>query len=185
MTRLACHYWYDTMVGTMNIHLGVTLACATLWFLGGVSSPTTKLVVPAEDMMSLQPQQIIAAQVVLRAASGKSPSGHAIITAENLKEFAPSEEAVARAKAAFSGAGFEVGPLVGNSFSITAPVGTFENVFKTELRRQEHGGIESVREHSSTSLELPLGALPPSVATLVAAVTFTPPPDFGPTRFGP
>ena len=135
--------------------------------------------------MSLQPQQVIAAQVVLRAASGKAPDGHSLITAETLKEFAPSEEAVARAKAAFSTAGFEVGPLVGNSFSITAPVGTFEKVFKTQLRRQEHGGIESVRQDGSTSLELPLGALPASVANPVAAVTFTPPPDFGPTKFGP
>jgi hypothetical protein len=169
----------------MQIHLGVTLVCATLWFLGSVPYPTTKLMVPVEDVMSLQPQQVIAAQVVLRAASGKAPGGYSIITAENLKEFAPSEEAAARVKVAFSIAGFETGPLVGNSFSITAPAGTFEKVFQTELRYQEHGGIESVREDGSTSLELPLGALPPSIASSVASVTFTPPPDFGPTRFGP
>ncbi|HEY7496781.1 MAG TPA: hypothetical protein VIH59_37460 [Candidatus Tectomicrobia bacterium] len=135
--------------------------------------------------MSLQPQQVIAAQVVLRAASGKAPGGHSLITAETLKEFVPSEEAVARVKGAFRVAGFETGPLVGNNFSITAPVSTFEQVFQTELRSQEHGGIESVREDGSTSLELPLGALPPSIANSISSVTFTPPPDFGPTRFGP
>jgi hypothetical protein len=140
---------------------------------------------PAEVVMSLQPQQVITAQVVLRAASGKAPGGYSIITAENLKDFAPSEEAVARVQAALSTAGFETGPLVGNSFSITAPAGTFEKVFQTELRYREHGGIESVREAGSTSLELPLNALPPSIASLVVSVTFTPPPDFGPTRFGP
>jgi hypothetical protein len=49
--------------------------------------------------------------VVLRAASGKAPGGSSIITAENLQEFAPSEEAVARVQAALSAAGFETGPL--------------------------------------------------------------------------
>jgi len=86
---------------------------------------------------------------------------------------------------AFTAAGFDVGAVVGNSFSISAPASVFENLFKTHLRHKQEGGIVSARVQESGSFELPPQALPWSVAKNVQAVTFTPPPDFGPTRFGP
>jgi hypothetical protein len=61
-----------------------------------------------------------------------------------------------------------MGDMVGNSFSITAPESTFERVFGTR---------------GAGSLELPLHALPKTLTDHVEAVTFTPPPDFGPTNF--
>lgn len=133
--------------------------------------------------MSLEKKQIVSAQVVLRSSEGKAIHGKTIITAQTIKDFAPSSEAVARATGAFANAGFDVGPMVGISFSITAPVSTFEEVFRTRLRREERGGVEAIKEDGSGSYELPLDSLAESITDLAVAVTFTPPPDFGPTEF--
>jgi hypothetical protein len=132
--------------------------------------------------MTLKRDQRVSAQAVLRAASGKSPHG-AAITAATIAEFLPSPQTIAEAVEQFRAAGFETGPVVGNSLAITAPVRAFEAVFKTRLRQREGGGIESVARDGSASLELPRSALPRALAALLTAVTFTPPPDFGPTDF--
>lgn len=110
----------------------------------------------------------LSAQVLLRSASGEAPAGDEVITAETLERHLPSAEAAERVRERLSRAGFEVGPLVGNSFSITAPVKTFEKVFGT-----------GVREAAEQGREIPAAGLPREVA----AVTFTPPPDFGPTSY--
>ena len=133
--------------------------------------------------MSLEKEQLVSAQVVLPSASGKATNGETIITSENIQDFAPSPETVARASEAFAAAGFDVGEMVGISFSISATVSTFEQVFQTRLRQNEQGGVEAVQEDDSGSYELPLKSLPESLASLIVAVTFTPPPDFGPTEF--
>jgi hypothetical protein len=126
----------------------------------------------------------VSAQVVLRAASGKKPHGRAAVTAKSLKDYEPSPEAVTEAQEAFTAQGFEVGPMVGNSFSVTAPAETFESVFQTTIRTHKERGVEAVREKTS-SYELPLEALPKTLRKHLEAVTFSPPPDFGPTNFGP
>lgn len=133
--------------------------------------------------MSLDKQEVVSAQVVLRPASGKRLTGEAHITADNLSEYLPSPQAVTRVRDAFAADGFQAGAVGGNSFAITAPVHTFERVFQTTLRRGERGEVQAVRADGSTAYELPLEALPRSVADLVEAITFTPPPDFGPTNF--
>lgn len=135
--------------------------------------------------MSLHQQEIISAQVVLKSASGKPFEGTTVITSANIRDFLPSAETVAKVTEAFTAAGFDVGPMVGNSFSITAPVSTFEKVFRAQLRRQENGGVVAVKDDDSSSYELPLAGLPQSLTELIEVVTFTPPPDFGPTEFGP
>lgn len=136
-----------------------------------------------EDLVHLEEKRIISAQVVLRSASGKAIDGETIITAENFQDFAPSPETVTRATEAFAAAGFDVGSMAGISFSISATVSTFEQVFRTRLRQEERGSVEAVEDDGSAGYELPLEALPESLANLVVAVTFTPPPDFGPTEF--
>ena len=55
------------------------------------------------------------------------------------------------------------------SFSIAAPVSTFERVFKTPIER--------------STLELPLDALPESLRRVIETVTFERPVDFGPTSY--
>ena len=133
--------------------------------------------------MSLSKDHVISAQVILRSATGKPLGGRDLITAENIADFTPSRDAVALVLREFTSLGFEVGPVVGFSFSITGPVRTFADVFQVRLRQGRKGGIERVDERGSVSLELPLEKLPEEVVEVVKAITFTPPPDFGPTEF--
>jgi hypothetical protein len=104
--------------------------------------------------------------VVLRPAGGRElpPGG---LTAATIGDGAPDPNAAERARAAFEERGFEVGPLVGIAFSITAP-----------------------REHASDVFgELPdagsvgLGGLPEGMRSEILAVEAEPPPDFGPRSF--
>ena len=125
--------------------------------------------------------QILSAQVVLRSATGARPDGQALITSENIRDYLPTDETVTRAQRAFKALGFEIGPMVGNSFSITAPASTIEQVFKTKIRREgTRGGVKASESKGSGSYELPVSQLPSEIARDVEAVTFSPPPDFGP-----
>jgi hypothetical protein len=133
--------------------------------------------------MSPKKEKIISAQVILRPASGKSVTGQDAITSENIRDFMPSPESFQAAAQSFSEAGFEVSAAGPTGFSITAPASTFEKVFNTSVRSQEGGGIAAVRKDESTSFELPLRGLSRDLSRHVEAVTFTPPPDFGPTSF--
>jgi hypothetical protein len=69
-------------------------------------------------------------------------------------------------------AGFEIGPLVGVSFSITGPVERFEAFFQV---RAEQPGSQPFSAN-----ELPLSSLNPALRQHIASVLFTRPPDFGP-----
>jgi hypothetical protein len=125
--------------------------------------------------------QIVSAQVILWAASGKSIRNQSI-TADNVKEYIPSAEAIAAATQYFAAAGFDVGFLVGNNFSITASVRTFEQVFGTRLVIEERGAIKAMSGRQA-SLELPIQNLKRDLLQYIEAVSFTAPPDFGPTQF--
>jgi len=111
--------------------------------------------------------EVISAQVVLRTTKPTGP-----ITAAGLESLQPPDETVQRVREFFRRAGFQVGAYVGISFSITAPVTTMEKVFRT-----------SIVDRNSN--ELPLRVLPKDVADEIMAVTFTPPPAFGPGGDGP
>jgi hypothetical protein len=130
--------------------------------------------------MAKRKEQVLSAQVVLRPASGRKLGGDSAITAETLAQYQPSPEAAKRVREKLARAGFEIGPLVGNSFSITAPASTFQKFFATKVREAGKGGLEF---ESAGGMELAAEALPRSLAEDVAAVTFTPPPDFGPTSY--
>jgi hypothetical protein len=122
----------------------------------------------------------LSAQVVLHPASGKLTGGEQI-TSENVERFLPSPEAVAEASGFFRGAGFEVGDIVGTSFSIVGSPAEFERTFGERPERSVERGVDTVRLERG-GLELDLGRLPGSVRRHLQAVTFTPPPDFGPTN---
>lgn len=130
--------------------------------------------------MKAKKKDIVSAQVIMKAASGQS-SAKETITAETLSKFAPAAEAVGRAQAFFAERGFTTEPLVGISFAISAPVSVFESLFAVELVTSEEQGIQAAYADGSTRYELPVELLPSSLA--VDAVTFTPPPAFGPTSF--
>jgi subtilase family serine protease len=133
--------------------------------------------------MSPRKGKTVSAQVILRTASGKSVTGQDAITSENIRDYMPSADTFNEAVQAFTKAGFEVSAAGPTGFSITAPTTTFEKFFNTQLEKEESGGVKARRKDMSTDLELPLRALPREVSKNVEAVTFTPPPDFGPTDF--
>jgi hypothetical protein len=128
-------------------------------------------------------EPVLSAQVVLRSASGKPADGGAAITAATIGEYLPSPEVVAGAKQAFARRGFQVGEVVGNSFAITASGEAFEKLFHARFRRGERGEVTVQGRSESERYELPLGRLPEEIARFVVAVTFSPPPDFGPTGY--
>jgi hypothetical protein len=108
----------------------------------------------------------ISAQVVLKSASGKAPAEE-LITSDNVQEYLPSHATAESARQAFTAAGFEVGPMAGNSFSISAASEKFVDFFGSK--------VEPDKE-----LELALGEIPTALRQKLIAVTFTRPPDFGP-----
>jgi hypothetical protein len=72
----------------------------------------------------------------------------------------------------FKSAGFQVGPLIGVSFSIAGPVERFEEFFQV---RAERSGPQPF-----ASDELSLSSLNPTLRQQITNVLFTRPPDFGP-----
>jgi hypothetical protein len=121
----------------------------------------------------------LSALVVLLPKDGGRFTGTEAITSETVDRYQPSPEGAARAAAYFREAGFEVSEVGGISFSITGPRSLFEERFGERLEPRREGGIDSVRTEGGR-LELPLHRLPSVVTGHVQAVTFTPPPDFGP-----
>lgn len=83
----------------------------------------------------------------------------------------PEPEPAGRARRFFADRGFEVGPLVGISFSIVAP------------RQQMERRFEGFERLAGSGEELPLDSLPPEIRRTVRAVTTEEPPDFGPQAF--
>jgi hypothetical protein len=123
----------------------------------------------------------LSALVVLRPAGGELEGA---ITSERAAELHPDATAAAAVERYFRERGLDVAPRVALSFSITGPQSLFETVFGTRLTVEGEGTATTART-ASGGVELPLGSLPADIAGAVQAVTFTLPPDFGPTRFGP
>jgi hypothetical protein len=135
--------------------------------------------------MNLAENEVVSAQVVLKPASGEDVNGAPAITAENVAQYAPSSEVATKVQKGFEAEGFQVGSLVGNSFSITAPVAAFQDLFGVVLHRQEDGAISVEQLSGTDSRELPIQHLNSAVMRDIATIMFTPPPDFGPTQFFP
>jgi hypothetical protein len=108
------------------------------------------------------------ALVVLRSPETGSAAEEEQITASTIAAMSPDKAVAEHARRFFAGQGFELGPLIGISFSITAPAEQMERQFEGFERLAGGGG------------ELPLGGLPPEVRQSVRAVTVEAPPDFGP-----
>ena len=106
------------------------------------------------------------ALVVLEPAPGAPPPEE--ITAATIDRWAPDPERAERLRSHLREAGCEVGPLVGHSFSITAPDATLEAVVGPPID-----------DGWSTS------QLPAELADAVQAVTTGPEIDFGPVEHPP
>jgi hypothetical protein len=134
--------------------------------------------------MSGKTKRSLSAEVALRSASGKSFNGQTAITSENIADYLPSRETLEQARRAFVELGFEVSEPAGLGFSITAPARVFSKVFKIKILPDERGGIKAAAAKGlQASYELPKAALPKELAQQLVAVSFSPPPDFGPGNF--
>ena len=91
----------------------------------------------------------------------------------------PRDPSATGVRDAFTKAGFEVGPLVGNSFSIAATKGSFETYFGTKIVPPGKSLGLAVKETET----LPTDPLPESLRKSVKMILFTRPPDFGPTSY--
>jgi hypothetical protein len=119
--------------------------------------------------MSSKDDPVISAQALLKPASGVMPRD-TDITAANIRALAPAPEAVAEVQRAFADAGFESGPVVGLSFSVTGRRSLFNRFF-------------GIRSAGTTKGVIPLERVPDSVRRHLSAITFPPPPDFGPGSY--
>ncbi len=80
----------------------------------------------------------------------------------------------------FRSEGFTVSDVLGATFSITAPRTRFETLFGGRIDVEWSG--EQVRSaRTEAGEELNTAGLPEKVARHLGAVSFTRPPDFGPT----
>lgn len=127
-------------------------------------------------------EQIISSQILLRSKTGAAPDSQTRITAANLEEWTPSAEAQETIRARLRAYGFDVGPIVGNGLAITGSARLFETVFKVTLEQTPTHGIQ-FKEGARSVYELPTNNIPGELRKFVAAVTFTPPPNFGPGKF--
>lgn len=115
---------------------------------------------------------IISAQVLLRPASGKPIALDVAITSDNLPEYTPSPETVASAGKIFRVNGFEVGQMVGVSFSISGTIQKFEKFFETQVRIGNDGINEFVVNGKVIGQELAGEQLPKELQSYVAVVAF-------------
>jgi hypothetical protein len=100
-------------------------------------------------------------------------SAQVVVTASSAADAQPVMEE-------FKRAGFEVGPLFANSFSITAELERFSTYFQATVQSSAGEGIEVKTKEDSVGSELPLNSLPPRVRDKIEAIVFSKPPDFGP-----
>ena len=128
-------------------------------------------------------KELASAQVIMFPASRASMDGRTIITVNNVSDFAPDSKAVEAVTGLFRNKRFEVGPVVGISFSITASVDTFENFLSITLRHRKHGELEFFSRRKRLGRELSSEQLPKALRDYVQAIALPLPPDFGPTKW--
>jgi hypothetical protein len=87
----------------------------------------------------------------------------------------PDRKRAERVQAHLRSLGFDVGALIGTSFSISAPAGVFRRSFG-----QEPLTAPPDRADDDGPRDLPIDRLPGDAAAAIEAIVFTPPPDYGP-----
>lgn len=125
-------------------------------------------------------EPLVSAQVILRSPAAAAAPG--AIRAKKIAAYLPDKGEADQAGTAFRLLGFKTGALVGTSFSITAPVSLFEEVFSIEINRSGKG-VTASGHNGIEKTVLPLHVLPGNLATLVQDIVLPAPPGFGPGSY--
>lgn len=136
--------------------------------------------------MTDESNDLVTALVMMRPAGTGSFHSGAPIQASNLASVTPATSDVEQVAARFRDLGFEVGPPVGVSMAITAPIDHFQSVFDTVLDRHDAGWTVRVdataRDTGDAAgavdvTSVPLDALDAMIARRVERVILEPPRD--------
>lgn len=126
---------------------------------------------------------VVSAQVILSSLSGARIGPDTSITAENVKQFTPSAETIAKATSFFREKGFEVGNCVGMSCSITGSAALFEKVLNVKVVIDDNNVASLTSSEGSKTTTLEGDTLKSLPDGLVDAITFPEPLDFGPGNY--
>lgn len=122
---------------------------------------------------------MISANVIV-TASGKLPAKPEQVAAKTIEVYRPKHDAVEEVREGLRKLGFEVSEFAGLSFAIGGPKDLFEKVFGVQIVVDARGAASASTGKKSTTLDLPLAKLGPDLARLIAAVSLSRAPDFGP-----
>lgn len=123
----------------------------------------------------------IAAQVVIAVPGVDAHT----VTSRNVRSSMPDAKLAERVVTAFRALGFTCGEVVGDSFSIEAAPGVFQQVFGVSPQLDPDGHVrerakKGVRAAAKPLSDLPADRLPETLRPLVKGVIFSEPPAFGP-----
>jgi hypothetical protein len=118
---------------------------------------------------------ILSAQVIVRAASGRKLAAGDVIDASTLPQFVAAPADVHTVQSACTTLGFTVGPYVGISFSISGRRSQFEQAFGVKLSVRRDGAVTVVGRRQPMAQQLPLERLDPAVRAQIDTVSFSPP----------
>lgn len=127
----------------------------------------------AQENRPTEPDELLSAEVVMH---GQDPIDLGPITSTNLAQHQPDPDRAAQVRRWFEHRGFTTSEVQGVSFSLTGPRTLFDDTFSAH--RYDAGVGPDVG-----GIELPLPEMPEQFAGIVDCVTFSPPPDFGPTSY--
>ncbi len=126
----------------------------------------------------MSPSPGVVALVVLKPANPRLAKSAGPVRAANVRAHQPDSERAEILRRTFAEMGFQVGPLVGTSFSIEGARTLFETRFGVRLEIADQQPAR-VADRDDGAL-LPLSRLPEKLRREVEAITFGEPMSFGP-----
>jgi hypothetical protein len=128
-------------------------------------------------------QNVVSALIILPSLSGSKIGSNTSITTENIEKFTPSAVTISKATSFFREKGFEVGTVVGMSFSITGAAALFEEVFNANVIIDDINYARFTSSDGSKTATLEGDALKHLPDGLADSITFPAPLDFGPGSY--
>jgi len=119
-------------------------------------------------------KEVISAQVILKWSEFPPDDQKTLITAASIKKYKMDTSVTKKVIDFFLDQKFEVGKIIANSFSITAPIQHFQKFFGARIKSVDQLGLFVA---SGDSRLLPLKNLPGDVKNYIEQITFVEPPQ--------